>query len=187
MNTLYLDPRGCNHADMHYTGKSDVGNYRLVACVTTKQGEPIVIEFGEWARRESYTTKARNQKSRIVDDNCLHADGEHTVYNERPGNYYGPEAGTYGFNFEKQLDINPDNYHYTRNDLLRFVSDVSGREYTEIVFNGDEVDKQIDEIYKPVENALYAKARAAREELQRKRDAEIEAMKQEIRARKANA
>ena len=23
MNTLYLDPRGCNHADMHYTGKCD--------------------------------------------------------------------------------------------------------------------------------------------------------------------
>ena len=186
MNTLYLDPRGCNHADMHYTGKSDVGNYRLVACVTTKQGEPIVIEFGEWARRESYTTKAGNQKSRIVDDNCLHADGEHTVYNERPGNYYGPEAGSYGFNFEKQLGVNPDNYHYTRADLLRFVSDVTGTHYTDIEFDGDAVDNEIERIYTPREKELYAKARAAREAIEAKREAERQKQIDEIRARKAN-
>lgn len=163
--TAYFDPRGCDFwKDEEYI--SDVGNYRLVACVKTKTGEPIIIEFGGYQRREVYTKKNGKTDTRVVNENALHASGSHTCYFERPDSIYGPDAGTYGFNFEKELDIDLKQYDYTRADLMRFISDVTGETYTEIVFDGDKVDEQIEQIYKPVENELYAKARAERQRIE---------------------
>ena len=81
---------------------------------------------------------------------------------------------------------NPDNYHYTRADLLRFVSDVTGTHYTDIEFDGSAADNEIDRIYTPREKELYAKARAAREAIKAKREADRQKQIDEIRARKAN-
>jgi hypothetical protein len=175
----YFDPRGCDFwKDEKYI--SDVGNYRLVACVKVKTGTPVIIEFGGWQRRE----RIGATKTRIINDNALCVNGQSVEYHERPGNPYGPDVGTYGYNFESELGINEKDYSYTRADLLKFMSDITGDEYTDIEFNREKVDEQIKQIYKPVEDMLYKKARAERERLKAIKDAEHEKRWEEIRRKK---
>jgi len=181
MKTAYFDPRGCDFwADEKYI--SDVGNYRLVACVMAKNGEPVIIEFGGWQRREQYVSKNGKTKTRIANENALYVNGEHTCYNERTDSVYGPEAGCYGFNFES-IGIDEKDYDYTRADLLRFISDVTGEQYDNIVFDREKVEEQIEAIYKPVERELYGKAREARQKIENEREKEREASREKLRLR----
>lgn len=178
MKTAYFDPRGCDFwPDEKYI--SDVGNYRLLACVMAKNGEPVIMEFGGWQRREQYTSKNGQTKTRVANENALYVSGEHTCYNERPDNVYGPDAGSYGFNFES-IGIDEKDYDYTRADLLRFISDVTGEQYDSIVFDREKVDEQIEEIYKPVERELCGKAREARKKIENERKKEMEARREKL-------
>jgi hypothetical protein len=181
--TAYFDPRGCDFwKDEKYI--SDVGNYRLVACVIVKTGEPVIIEFGGWQRKESFTKKSGKTGIKIVNDNALYINGQHEVYHERLDNQYGPDAGTYGYNFKSELGIDEKNYDYTRADLIRFMSDITGDEYTDIEFSREKVEKQIEQFYTPVEKALQAKARTERERIKAIKDAEREKRWEEIRKKK---
>ena len=178
MKTAYFDPRGCDFwKDEKYI--SDVGNYRLLACVMAKNGEPIIIEFGGWQRREQYISRNGNTKTRISNENALYVNGQHTCYNERPDCVYGPDAGCYGFNFES-IGIDEKDYDYSRADLLRFISDVTGEQYDKIVFDCAKVDEQIEAIYKPVERELYGKAREARQKIENEHEKELEERRKEL-------
>ena len=166
----YFDPRGLDFCEGDNVHGSDVGNYRLLACIVAKNGEPLIIEFGGWQRREQYKTNRGIIKYRVADKNALYANGQHTCYIERPDSLYGPEAGTYGFNFEEELGVNPNDYHYTRADILQFLSDVSGEQYTTFVFDMDKVNEQIATIYEPVEKAIYQRQKEVRRRIEEERE-----------------
>lgn len=176
--TAYFDPRGCDFwPDQKYI--SDVGNYRILTCVIAKNGEPLIIEFGGWERREDYITKSGNKKTRVANHNALYVNACHTLYVERPENLYGPDAGCYGFDCEC-LGVDEKNYDYTRADILRFLSDITGELYTEFIFDREKVDSAIEEIYKPVERAICDKASAEREKLRLEREKDIADLKKSL-------
>lgn len=182
--TAYFDPRGCDfRADEKHI--SDVGNYRLVACVVVKTDEPVIIEFGGYKRQEAYTKKSGKTGLRVANENALHANGSHEVYHERPGNPWGPETCCYAYNFENELGVDTTQYDYTRADLLRFLSDITGEEYTKIEFNREKVDEQIETLYRPVERAYFEKMVAACKKIEEEREARKKAFFEKWRKKRA--
>ena len=103
---------------------SDVGNYRVRAEFTDKNGLHVIADFGGYDRREVYKTKRRTA-CRIVQKNALHIDGTYRDA-EGTGRDYAYRLRESGFDFSK--------YSFTISGILAFLSDVTGNDYTEVEF-----------------------------------------------------
>ena len=105
--------------------ESDVGNCRVRAEFTDKNGVHVVADFGGYDRKEAY--KKRNGKIdyKVSQKNALHIDGS---YRDDEGNCWNYAAKLHndGFNFAK--------YSFTISGILDFLSDVTGENYTEVEF-----------------------------------------------------
>lgn len=178
--TAYFDPRGCDFwEDDKKVRNSDIGNYRIVTCVKAKTGEPLIIEFGGWQMFDH--TKS---KPVLIRDNVLSINGQYCAFNDHADNEYGVDTGTYGFNFEKRYGINERGYDYTRADVLRFLSNITGENYTFFEMNGEKVNEIIETIYKPVEKAYLEKYQAARAIVLAKKEAKNKAFREEWRKKR---
>lgn len=102
---------------------SDVGNYMVRVEFIDKKGIRVVADFKGFARREAYTKETGKKGYKIVNQNALHIDGQYHKKN-RYNYIYRPES----------VGVNIKDYSFTRADILRFLSDVTGTEYTEIEF-----------------------------------------------------
>lgn len=109
--------------DFYKKELSDVGNYRVRAEFTDRAGVQVVADFSG-GERLKIITNSRGKKKVVTDEpNALHVDGcFHDA--EGCGWRYHPET----------VGVDAKGYHFTRADLLRFLSDVTGCEFTEIEF-----------------------------------------------------
>lgn len=100
---------------------SDVLNHRVRADFTDKNGVSVCADFGGYASRE-LIKKGQKQKLIIKNNNAMHVDG--TYYDvEGVGRRYYPSS----------VGVNIENYSFTKADILKFLSDVTGNNYTELV------------------------------------------------------
>ena len=104
---------------------SDVGNYRVRAEFTDKDGIEVVADFGRYDRMEVYQKKNGKTGCRIAQKNALHVDGTYRD-EEGTGRDYAYRIRENGFDFTK--------YDFTISGILAFLSDVTGENYTEIEF-----------------------------------------------------
>lgn len=104
---------------------SDVGNYRVRAEFTDKDGIKVVADFGRYDRRESYKEKNGKTGCRIAQKNALHVDGTYRD-EEGTGRDYAYRIREKGFDFTK--------YDFTISGILSFLSNVTGKNFTEIEF-----------------------------------------------------
>lgn len=104
---------------------SDVGNYRVRAKFTDKNGVHVVADFGGYDRREVYQKQNGKTDYRVAQENALHVDG--CYYDEEGTDRdYAYKLKENGFDFTK--------YYFTISGILAFLSDVTGANYTEIEF-----------------------------------------------------
>lgn len=107
------------------TNVSDVGNYRVRAEFTDKNGVHVIADFGGYDRLEVYQKKNGKTDCRIAQKNALHVDG--TYYDdEGVGRDYAYKLRKNGFDFSK--------YDFTISSILSFLSDITGNNYTELEF-----------------------------------------------------
>ena len=104
---------------------SVVGNYRVRAEFTDKDGIEVVADFGRYDRMEVYQKKNGKTGCRIAQKNALHVDGTYRD-EEGTGRDYAYRIRENGFDFTK--------YDFTISGILAFLSDVTGENYTEIEF-----------------------------------------------------
>ena len=104
---------------------SDVGNYRVQAEFTDKDGIEVVADFGGYDRREVYQKKNGETGCRIAQKNALHVDGAYRD-EEGTGRDYAYRLREKGFDFTK--------YEFTISGILSFLSNVTGKNFTEIEF-----------------------------------------------------
>lgn len=104
---------------------SDVGNYRVQAEFTDKDGIKVVADFGGYDRREVYQKKNGKTGCRIAQKNALHVDGTYRD-EEGTGRDYAYRLREKGFDFTK--------YDFTISGILSFLFDVTGKNFTEIEF-----------------------------------------------------
>lgn len=109
----------------YYSGSSDVGNYRVRAEFTDKNGIVVVVDFGGYERKESYKKKNGKTDYRTVNKNALHVDGCYRD-SDGTGRDYAYFLKNNGFDFTK--------YDFTIEGILQFLSDVTELEFTEIEF-----------------------------------------------------
>lgn len=109
----------------YYNGVSDVGNYRVRAEFTDKNGIKVVVDFGGYERMEAYKKKNGKTAYKVADKNAIHVDGCYTDA-EGIGRDYAYYLKNNGFDFAK--------YNFTISGILQFLSDVTGQEFTEIEF-----------------------------------------------------
>lgn len=103
---------------------SDVGNYRVRAEFTDKNGLHVVADFGGFDRWEVFQKKNGKTDCRIAQKNALYVDG-----------CYRDEEGTgrdYAHKIRYEVDFTK--YSFTASGILAFLSDVTGDRYTEIEF-----------------------------------------------------
>lgn len=89
-----------------------------------------------------------------------------------------------GLILKKRYGINERGYDYTRADVLRFLSDVTGENYTLFKMNREKVDELIETIYKPVEKAYWEKYQAARATALAQKEARSRAFREEWRKKR---
>lgn len=104
---------------------SDVGNYRVRAEFTDKESLRVIADFGGYDRREVYQRANGKAACRIVQKNALHIDGTYRD-EDGTGRDYAYRLRENGFDFTK--------YKFTISEILAFLSDVTGKDYTEIEF-----------------------------------------------------
>lgn len=104
---------------------SDVGNYRVRAEFTDKNGVNVVADFGGYDRREVYQRANGKTACRIAQKNALHINGTYRD-EEGTGRDYAYRLRENGFDFSK--------YSFTISGILAFLSDVTGENYTEVEF-----------------------------------------------------
>lgn len=104
---------------------SDVGNYRVRAEFTDKNGVNVVADFGGYDRREVYQRANGKTACRIAQKNTLHINGTYRD-EEGTGRDYAYRLRENGFDFSK--------YSFTISGILAFLSDVTGENYTEVEF-----------------------------------------------------
>lgn len=104
---------------------SDVGNYRVRAEFTDRNGLEVIADFGGYDRREVYQKKNGKTACRIAQKNALHVDGTYRDA-EGTGRDYAYKLREIGFDFSK--------YSFTISGILAFLSDVTGNDYTELEF-----------------------------------------------------
>ena len=104
---------------------SDVGNYRVRAEFTDKNGVNVVAGFGGYDRREVYQRANGKTACRIAQKNALHINGTYRD-EEGTGRDYAYRLRENGFDFSK--------YSFTISGILAFLSDVTGENYTEVEF-----------------------------------------------------
>lgn len=109
----------------YYNGGSDVGNYRVRAEFTDKNGIDVVADFGGYEKKEAYQKKDGKTAYRTANTNALHIDGCYTD-SQGIGRNYAYLLKNSGFDFTK--------YDFTIAGILQFLSDVTGKEFTEIEF-----------------------------------------------------
>ena len=105
--------------------RSDVGNYRVRAEFTDRDGVKVIADFGGFDRREVYQRANGKTACRIAQKNALHIDGTYRD-EEGTGRDYAYRLRQNGFNFER--------YSFTLSGILAFLSDVTGKDFTEIEF-----------------------------------------------------
>ena len=104
---------------------SDVGNYRVRAEFTDKNGVHVVADFGGFDRREVYQKKNGKTACRVAQKNALHVDGTYRD-DDGTGRDYAYRLRENGFDFSK--------YSFTISGILAFLSDVTGENNTEVEF-----------------------------------------------------
>lgn len=104
---------------------SDVGNYRVRAEFTDRNGLEVIADFGGYDRREVDQKKNGKTACRIAQKNALHVDGTYRDA-EGTGRDYAYKLREIGFDFSK--------YSFTISGILAFLSDVTGNDYTELEF-----------------------------------------------------
>ena len=104
---------------------SDVGNYRVRAEFTDRDGLYVITDFGGYDRREAYKTKSGKTACRIAKKNALHIDGTYRD-EDGTGRDYAYRLRERNFDFSK--------YSFTISGILAFLSDVTGNDYTEVEF-----------------------------------------------------
>ena len=104
---------------------SDVGNYRVRAEFTDKEGLRVIADFGGYDRREVYQRANGKTACRIAQKNALHINGTYRD-EEGTGRDYAYRLRENGFDFSK--------YSFTISEILDFLSDVTGENYTEAEF-----------------------------------------------------
>lgn len=104
---------------------SDVGNYRVRTEFTDKNGVHVVADFGGYDRKEAYKKRSGKIGYKVAQKNALHIDG---TYRDEEGNGwdYAAMLRAEGFDFTR--------YSFTIAGILAFLSDVTGKNYTEISF-----------------------------------------------------
>lgn len=104
---------------------SDVGNYRVRAEFTDKNGVNVIADFEGFDRREVCQTKSGKTKSRIAQKNALHVNGTYRD-DDGTGRDYAYRLRENGFDFTK--------YSFTISGILAFLSDVTGKEFDSVEF-----------------------------------------------------
>lgn len=104
---------------------SDIGNYRVRAKFTDKNGINIVADFGGYDHREVYQKQNGETACKVAQKNALHIDGCYRDENGA-GRDYAYKLKESGLDFAK--------YYFTISGILAFLSDVTGTNYTEIEF-----------------------------------------------------
>lgn len=104
---------------------SDVGNYRVRAEFTDKNGLNIIADFSGFDRLEVYQNKNGKTAYRIAQKNALHINGTYRD-EEGTGRDYAYKLRGNGFDFTK--------YSFTISGILSFLSDITGENYTELEF-----------------------------------------------------
>lgn len=104
---------------------SDVGNYRVRAEFTDRDGLHVVADFGGYDRREVYQKANGKTTCRIAQKNALHINGTYRD-EEGTGRDYAYRLRENGFDLSK--------YSFTISGILAFLSDVTGENYTEVEF-----------------------------------------------------
>lgn len=104
---------------------SDVLNHRVRAEFTDKSGIEVVVDFGGYEKKEAYTAKNGKKSYRTANMNALSVDGCYCD-SEGVGRSYEYMLAQNGFDFAK--------YDFTIKGILQFLTDVTGREFTEIEF-----------------------------------------------------
>ena len=107
------------------TNVSDVGNYRVRAEFTDKNGVHVIADFGGYDRREVYQKKDGKTACRIAQKNALHINGTYRD-EEGTGRDYAYRLRKNGFDFTK--------YSFTISGILAFLSGVTEKDFTEIEF-----------------------------------------------------
>ena len=101
---------------------SDVLNHRVRAEFTDRNGISVVGDFTGWTRREIYTKRSGKTGYRIANKNQMAFDGDY-------------ESGDYRKSYRPELlGIDMKSFNFTRADILKFLSIVTGNNYTEIEF-----------------------------------------------------
>ena len=113
---------------------SDVGNYRVRAEFTDKNGLYVIADFSGFDRREAYKTKSGKTACRMVQKNALHIDPTYRD-EDGTGRDYAYRLRERGFDFSK--------YSFTISGILAFLSDVTGENYTEVEFRERKTDGKI--------------------------------------------
>ena len=85
----------------------------------------VIADFGGFDRREVYQRANGKTACRIAQKNALHIDGTYRD-EEGTGRDYAYRLRQNGFNFER--------YSFTLSGILAFLSDVTGKDFTEIEF-----------------------------------------------------
>ena len=104
---------------------SDIGNYRVRAEFTDKNGLEVIADFGGYDRLGVYQKKNGKTACRIAQKNALHVDGTYRDA-EGTGRDYAYKLREIGFDFSK--------YSFTISGILAFLSDVTGNDYTDLEF-----------------------------------------------------
>lgn len=100
---------------------SDVGNYRVRAEFTDRDGLTVIADFSGFNRWKVLGPTG----CRVTHKNALHIDGTYRD-EDGTGRDYAYRLRENGFNFEK--------YSFTLSGILAFLSDVTGKDFTEIEF-----------------------------------------------------
>lgn len=129
---LYLEKRGCDFSSMDESVKnSNVGNYRVGSydySIKGKNGRNYILEFTHNDRKMvRYTNKRTGQplKHPVVETVLYNALCLDTQFEDEQGCWRD-------LNMEKEFYTK--NYHYTLEDILKVVNQISVDEYTEIQF-----------------------------------------------------
>lgn len=104
---------------------SDVGNYRVRAEFTDKNGVNVIADFGGYDRREVFRKSNGKTDCRTAQKNALHISGTYRD-EDGTGRDYAYRLRQNGFDFTK--------YSFTIFGILSFLSDVTGNNYTELEF-----------------------------------------------------
>lgn len=118
--TIKLEKMGMNFKKGEKNG-SDVLNHRVRAEFTDMNGVHVTADFGGYEKKKAIEKNGKITYT-TINANSLHVDGA-----------YRNENGCWAYRPEN-LGINVANYSFTKMDILKFLSDVTGNKYTDIEF-----------------------------------------------------